>query len=65
MKRSAQMVPLISFKVCCQQTFLLTAVSHFIAKQQKKSIPKTEVLLIDFLQSLNEMFGTNGASHFI
>jgi hypothetical protein len=31
------------------QTSLSTAVFHYIAKQRKKSIPKTDVLLIDFL----------------
>ena len=34
------------------QTLLLNAVFHFIAKQRKKSIPKTDVLLIDFLREL-------------
>jgi hypothetical protein len=30
------------------QTSLFNAVFHYIAKQRKKSIPKTDVLLIDF-----------------
>jgi hypothetical protein len=31
------------------QTFYLTAVFDFVAKQRQKSIPKTDVLLIEFL----------------